>query len=109
MGCNHDDIENRSEQTTHECGMQIPTSEEHAHVIDKENGDDFWMNAIEKEIHDMRIAFEIIEHDTGLPMEWKSMTGHLAFDIKMDFTRKARWALHGHATEDPIGSTCESQ
>lgn len=34
------------------------------------------------------------------------MTGHLVFDAKMDFTRKARWVLDGHKTPSPIGSTC---
>ena len=33
------------------------------------------------------------------------MTRHLVFDVKMDFTRKARWVLDGHKTPSPIGST----
>lgn len=42
------------------------------------------------------------------------MTGHLVWDVKMDFTRKAQWVLDGHKMPDPIGSTyagvvsCES-
>jgi hypothetical protein len=27
------------------------------------------------------------------------------WDLKMDFTRKARWVLDGHKTPDPEGST----
>jgi hypothetical protein len=33
------------------------------------------------------------------------VTGHLVWDVKMDFTRKARWVLDGHLTPSPIGST----
>ena len=33
------------------------------------------------------------------------VTGHLVFDVKMDFTRKARWVLDGHNTPDFVGST----
>ena len=33
------------------------------------------------------------------------MTGHIIFDVKMDFTRKARWVLDGHKTPEPIIST----
>jgi hypothetical protein len=33
------------------------------------------------------------------------VTGHLVWDVKMDFTRKARWVLDGHKTPTPIGST----
>ena len=31
-------------------------------------------------------------------------SGHLVFDVKMDFSRKARWVLDGHQSADPIGS-----
>ena len=33
------------------------------------------------------------------------VTGHIIFDVKMDFTRKARWVLDEHKTPDPDGST----
>ena len=33
------------------------------------------------------------------------VTGHLVWDLKMDFTRKARWVLVGHKPADPVGST----
>jgi hypothetical protein len=32
------------------------------------------------------------------------VTGHLIWDVKMDFTRKARWVLDGNKTPNPIGS-----
>ena len=31
--------------------------------------------------------------------------GHLVWDIKMDFTRKARWVLDGHEIADATIST----
>ena len=40
-----------------------------------------------------------------MPHGWKQVTGHPVWDVKMDFTRKTRWALDGHKTLDPIGST----
>ena len=33
------------------------------------------------------------------------VTGHLIWDVKMDFTRKSRWVLDGHKTPTPIHST----
>jgi hypothetical protein len=42
---------------------------------------------------------------TNAPPSWSHVTGHLVFDVKMNFTRKARWALDGHKTSNPIGST----
>ena len=41
----------------------------------------------------------------GTKAGWSHVTGHLVFDVKMDFTRKARWVLDGHKTPNPIGST----
>jgi hypothetical protein len=51
------------------------------------------------------IAFEVLEKEQSAPPGWKKVTGHLVWDLKMDFTRKARWVLDGHLTPDPIGST----
>eukprot|EP00957_Ditylum_brightwellii_P031977 2424411-Ditylum_brightwellii.AAC.1 len=31
--------------------------------------------------------------------------GHLVWNVKMDFIRKAQWVLDGHKTVNPIGST----
>ena len=53
----------------------------------------------------MVFAFNIQELGTKAPPGWSKVTGHLIFDVKMDFTRKARWVLDGHKTPDPIGST----
>ena len=51
------------------------------------------------------VAFEILDDDTAMPIGWSKVTGHMIFDIKMDFTFKARWVLDGHRTPDVIGST----
>ena len=39
-----------------------------------------------------------------MQLGWNKVTGHAAFDVKMDFTTKARWVLYGHRTPDPEGS-----
>eukprot|EP00957_Ditylum_brightwellii_P059420 4511244-Ditylum_brightwellii.AAC.1 len=51
------------------------------------------------------IAFEVYEEGKSAPTGWKKVTGHLVWDAKMDFTRKAQWVLDGHKTFNPIGST----
>ena len=32
-------------------------------------------------------------------------SGHLIYDVKMDFTRKARWVKDGHRAPDPETSS----
>ena len=34
-------------------------------------------------------------------MGWTKSSGHLVFDVKMDFIRKAQWVNDGHKISDP--------
>jgi len=45
-------------KTTHKFGIEIPKSVEHALRIDQETGTDYWRKAIEKEMKNVRIAFQ---------------------------------------------------
>ena len=78
---------------------------EHAHEIDLRNGNTMWRDALKKEMYNVRVALEILDEGAHAPHGWKQVTRHLVWDVKMDFTRKARWVLNGHKTLDPIGST----
>ena len=98
-------VKARIRKTTHKYGIEIPTSLPHAYKIDAENRNTLWRDAIRKEITNIGIAFEILEEDMKTPVGWNMVTGHIIFDVKMDFTRKARWVLDGHKTPDPVGST----
>ena len=64
-----------------------------------------WRDAVKKEMYNVGVAFKIQDEVAYAPHGWKQVTGHLVWDVKMDFTRKARWVLDGHKTLDPIGST----
>ena len=96
-------VKSRVRKTTHKYGIELPTSVEHAYRIDAANGDTFWRDAIALEMTNVGIAFELLEEGVSAPPGWHKVTGHLVFDVKMDFTRKARWVLDGHRTADPVG------
>ena len=98
-------VKNRIRKTTHKYGIEMPTSVEHAVEIDRRNGNRFWQDAIEKEMLNISIAFEVLDGNQHVPVGWRKVTGHMVFDVKMDFTRKARWVLDGHKTPDISGST----
>ena len=98
-------VKNRIRKTTHKYGIEIPRDVEHAHEIDLRNGNTMWRDALKKEMYNVGVAFEILDEGAHAPHGWKRVTGHLVWDVKMDFTRKARWVLDGHKTLDPIGST----
>ena len=95
----------RIRKTTHKYGIEIPTSVDHAMEIDRKNGNTMWKDALALEMFNVRVTFEILEEGQAAPPGWKKASGHLIWDIKMDFTRKARWVLDGHKTPYPIGST----
>jgi hypothetical protein len=92
-------------KTTHKCGIEIPTSVEKALKIDTSNTNTLWKEALPKEMTEVGAAFEVLEESMKAPVGWSKVTGHLVWDVKMDFTRKARWVLDGHKTPNPIRST----
>jgi hypothetical protein len=51
------------------------------------------------------IAFEILGPGMKAPPGWHKASGHLVFDVKMDFTRKACWVKDGHKTPDSATSS----
>jgi hypothetical protein len=51
------------------------------------------------------VAFEVLEDGKSAPQGYTKASGHIIWDLKMDFTRKARWVLDGHKLPTPEGST----
>ena len=83
---------------------------EHAKRIDEQNGNTLWQDAINKEMKNSRISFEL--HD-GNPKEligYQEITCHLIFDINLgeNFRRKARYVADGHKTETSASVTYSS-
>ena len=71
-------------------GMRIPTSITEAYEIDKENGNILWRDPIKHKMENVSVAFEILEDGKRSSAAHKKVPFHMIYDIKMDFTRKAR-------------------
>ena len=95
----------RIRKTTHKYGVEIPKNIKHAYDLDAKNGNNMWRDALNLEMTEVGVAFEVLEEGQQPPVGWRKVTGHLVWDCKMDFTRKSRWVLDGHKTPDPVGST----
>ena len=63
---------------------------QNATELDKKNGNTLWIDLLALEMGNLVIAFEIKEHGEKAPPGWHKASGHVIFDVKMDFTRKAR-------------------
>lgn len=93
---------------THKFGIEVPKSVKHALQLDKESGTNFWYKAIEKEMTNTKPAFRILNDGEILPIGYQHIKCHMIFDVKMDFTRKARFVAGGHMTETPASLTYSS-
>ena len=88
-----------SAHLTHQYGVEIPRIVRQVYDLNKKNGKAIWNKGIEKEMTNVGISFQILNRGEDPPIGYKKVTGHLIFDVKMDFTRKARFVFDGHKTE----------
>lgn len=104
-------------RTTHKFGIEVPTTIKRALEIDEITGTDFWMKAIKKDMDKAQVAYNADESCTPEQVRAGEVPGyigfqeikcHIIFDVKMDFTRKARFVAGGHMTEAPSSITYSS-
>ena len=86
-------------------GIKVPKNIVEAYSFDRENNNFFWRDAIRKEMKGISPAFDVLDEGVNPPPQYKYVGFHLVFDIKMDFTRKARLVADGCKTPDPVTST----
>ena len=86
-------VRKRIAQTTHKYGIEIPTSWDHAVKIDTKNGNHLWRDALAKEMKNVGVAFDVLENHQSVPVGWTKASGHLIWDVKIDFTRKSSHRL----------------
>ena len=53
-------------------------------------------------------SFDILSYGEKVPPGYARSSGHIIFDVKMDFTCKSRWVKDEHLTRDPIDSNFTS-
>ena len=93
-------------RTTSKFGIRLPKTVKEALEIDRETRTTFWRDAIEKELRKVKVAWERrddlsvedVRKGTAL-IGHKEIQVKMVFDVKMDFTRKARLVAGGHLTD----------
>jgi hypothetical protein len=99
-------------------GIRLPKTVEEALDIDKATDADFWRKAINKDMAKVKIAWKKT-NDSLTPQQarqgnvpdlisFQEIGCHIIFDVKMDFTRKARFVAGGHTTTAPSSMTYSS-
>jgi hypothetical protein len=93
-------VNSRVKRTSHKYGIEVPTSVKNAIKVDRKNKNSLWADALKKEMGNVCVAFEILGQNAKALPGWFKASGHIIFDVKMDFTRKAHWVKDGHKTPD---------
>ena len=88
--------------------FQIPGTVEDALCLDSENSNTFWKDAIDKEMKNSIVVFDLLPCDQQAPVPYKEITCYLVFDLKMDMTRKSHYIAGGHLTDVPASQTYSS-
>lgn len=89
-------------------GIELPKSVKRALEIDHETGTKFWQEAIRKEVGTVLPALEVLEEGDRVPVGSTLIDLTIVFDVKMDFTRKARICARGDQTDPPASITYAS-
>jgi len=84
-------INSRVRRITHKYGIEVPRTIEEALRIDRANGEKHWQKAIDKEIKNLKVAYDILPQESKPPPGYTLSSGHLVFDVRMTLERKARW------------------
>ena len=64
-------------KTTHKYRIEIPTSIEYGHRLDKENVNYFWRDVNATEIHNVGVEFEVLLEEQNPPVRLSKVTGNL--------------------------------
>ena len=85
--------------------IKVPNSVDEALLLDKENQNTLWSDAIQKELKNVLVAFRLLEEGEQLPVGSKQIPYHIVFNVKLDLTRKARLVAGGHRNKDVLKFT----
>eukprot|EP00980_Cylindrotheca_fusiformis_P018168 scaffold5886_cov93-Cylindrotheca_fusiformis.AAC.2 len=101
-------VKRRFHRKNEKFGLEIPNSVKRALEIDKETGTKYWEAALAKEMKNIWPVFEIKNEGERAPVGSTLIDLTIVFDVKMDFTRKARICARGDQTDPPSSITYAS-
>ena len=73
---------------THKFGIEMPKTVRKAAKLDAKNEDTKWMDAIPKEMTNVRVAFDILKDGDRAPIGHKHINCHMRYDVDMEDSRR---------------------
>ena len=80
-------------------GVKVPKDIREAELLDEANGNTLWTDAIEKELRNVRVAFDLLKDGERPPVGSKWIPYHFVFDVRHTLERKARLVAGGHRND----------
>ena len=84
-----DSVNTRLQKTSHKYGVEIPQSVSQAYDIDERNWNTHWRDAINHEMENLDVAFDILPEGSSPPPDYRKASGHIIFDVRMKLERKS--------------------
>jgi hypothetical protein len=101
-------MKTKYQRTEQNFGIVIPKTVKETLTIDQETNTTNWADAINNKMRVILPALNILETDKKAPVGYQAIPYHMMFDVKMDFTRKARFVAGGQVTQPPSTQTYAS-
>ena len=70
-------VKSRYWKTTHKFGIELPKSVAEALAIDRKSGNTLWRDAIDKEMNNVLVAFDIKEEGEKPPVGYSQIDCHM--------------------------------
>ena len=77
-------VNRRYHKRTHKFGIRVLKTVEEALQIDRDNGNRMWEDALDKEMGNVRVAFNILPKGQQPPIAHTKIRTHIIFDVKME-------------------------
>ena len=96
----------RYNKVQYKFGVRVPRSVKEAKMLDAENGNTYWQDAMDRELAqlDEYKCFHSIGKNARVPTGYQEIPVKMVFDVKNDLKRKARLVTWGDKTDPPADS-----
>ena len=95
-------------RVTHKHGFEPPTSVVYSKRLDQKNDNALQTDAMNRDIENLKVAFDILEDGTKITVGYNKAYGHLVFDDRMTLEHKSLQVKDVHRTPELEWSTFPS-
>ena len=85
-------------RVTHKYRVDLPRTVQEAYALDEKNGNTFWCDALNREMENLKVSFDILPEGKSPTPGYFRSSGHIIFDVRIILECKSRWVKDGYKT-----------